>query len=200
MPKADGLIAAVSAASIVAKVARDMHMIKLAEQYPNYGFENHVGYGTAAHRAALEKLGILPIHRRSFAPVARLLQASPQKKGQRKSLADTIGHQAEDIAAEFLQSKGHTIIDRNWKTKICEIDIISLKDDTIYFTEVKYRVNDRAGGGLAAIDRKKESQMRFAAETYLEFNEPCKSLQPILSVVALSGSPPIVENYLPNIN
>ena len=72
--KADDLIAAVSAASIVAKVARDAYMAALEEKYPGYGFSLHVGYGTAAHRAALAKLGPTDQHRRSVKPVAALLQ------------------------------------------------------------------------------------------------------------------------------
>lgn len=70
----DGVIPAISAASIVAKVARDQHMVSLDAEYPGYGLAAHKGYGTAAHRAALQALGASPIHRRSFAPVAAVLQ------------------------------------------------------------------------------------------------------------------------------
>ena len=62
---------------------------------------------------------------------------------------------------------GHEIIARNWQTRYCEIDIVSLKDGTLYFTEVKYRKNDNFGGGLAAITTKKQRQMRFAAELFI---------------------------------
>ncbi|MHB8870455.1 MAG: ribonuclease HII [Thermoleophilia bacterium] len=65
----DGRSAAVAAASIVAKVTRDRLMRALALRYPGYGFEEHVGYGTTLHRAALNGLGPCPIHRRSFAGV-----------------------------------------------------------------------------------------------------------------------------------
>jgi ribonuclease HII len=71
--RADDTIAAVSAASIVAKVARDRYMQEIALQYPGYYFERHVGYGTTAHAGALETLGICDLHRRSFAPVQALL-------------------------------------------------------------------------------------------------------------------------------
>jgi len=73
MPKADLLIPAVSAASIIAKVARDAYMADQALQYPAYGFQSHVGYGTAAHRQALSEHGVTPLHRTSFAPVKALL-------------------------------------------------------------------------------------------------------------------------------
>lgn len=73
MIKADDSIASVSAASIVAKVARDAYMAEIAAQHPGYAFERHVGYGTAAHQAALADLGVCDIHRRSFAPIQALL-------------------------------------------------------------------------------------------------------------------------------
>ena len=66
---ADNLIPAVSAASILAKVARDNYMAQMAEVFPGYAFDKHVGYGTAAHRAALESLGLCELHRRSVKPV-----------------------------------------------------------------------------------------------------------------------------------
>jgi ribonuclease HII len=73
---ADQTIAAVSAASIVAKVARDVHMHQLALDYPAYGFEKHVGYGTLAHQQALSQHGPCPQHRFSFRPMSRLAEAS----------------------------------------------------------------------------------------------------------------------------
>jgi ribonuclease HII len=71
--KGDSKIASVSAASIIAKVARDSHMRELDGRYPGYGFSVHKGYPTAAHVAALRRLGPSPVHRRSFAPVQSCL-------------------------------------------------------------------------------------------------------------------------------
>jgi ribonuclease HII len=65
----DSKVAAISAASILAKTARDTLMLELHEQYPLYGFAGHKGYGTAAHLAALREHGACAIHRRSFKPV-----------------------------------------------------------------------------------------------------------------------------------
>ncbi|OUS17711.1 ribonuclease HII [Gammaproteobacteria bacterium 50_400_T64] len=65
----DGRIAAISAASIIAKVTRDAELAALDIQYPGYGFAAHKGYGTAQHLAALQKLGPCPVHRQSFRPV-----------------------------------------------------------------------------------------------------------------------------------
>ncbi len=66
---ADNSVPEVSAASIIAKVARDRYMAEIASLFPGYGFEKHVGYGTAAHNAALNVLGICGQHRRSFKPI-----------------------------------------------------------------------------------------------------------------------------------
>ena len=68
--KGDGLVAAISAASIIAKVTRDAEMDTLDQQYPQYGFAKHKGYPTKAHFDALALHGVLPEHRKSFKPVA----------------------------------------------------------------------------------------------------------------------------------
>ena len=71
----DGTVPAISAASILAKVTRDQELIALDAKYPEYGFAKHKGYPTAQHMAAIKAHGVLPIHRRSFGPIARLLKA-----------------------------------------------------------------------------------------------------------------------------
>ncbi|AQT62213.1 ribonuclease HII [Cellvibrio mixtus] len=73
--KGDSRVAAISAASILAKVTRDREMVSLDKVYPGYGFADHKGYPTKVHMDALERLGVTPIHRRSYAPVrARIEQ------------------------------------------------------------------------------------------------------------------------------
>ena len=69
----DGKIASIAAASILAKTVRDAGMRVLHAQYPQYGFDRHMGYPTAAHFKALEEHGASPVHRRSFGPVAKQL-------------------------------------------------------------------------------------------------------------------------------
>ena len=72
--KGDAKEPAISAASILAKVARDREMQTLHQQYPLYGFGRHQGYPTAAHLSALEAHGISPVHRRSYAPVVKIIK------------------------------------------------------------------------------------------------------------------------------
>ena len=67
--KGDTKCLSIAAASIIAKVTRDRIMMELAREYPGYGFERHKGYGTPEHQAAIDKLGVSPLHRRSFKPV-----------------------------------------------------------------------------------------------------------------------------------
>ncbi|MBO6782697.1 MAG: ribonuclease HII [Alphaproteobacteria bacterium] len=71
----DGKVLSISAASILAKVARDRLMADLAARHPGYGWERNAGYGTAEHRRALESLGVTEHHRRSFAPIRALLES-----------------------------------------------------------------------------------------------------------------------------
>ncbi len=72
--KADASVLAVSAASIIAKVARDRYMAGIKGDYPDYGFDRHVGYGTALHLERLKLYGVSDLHRRSFKPVRALVQ------------------------------------------------------------------------------------------------------------------------------
>ena len=189
LTKADLLVPEVSAASIVAKVARDDYMHKLADKYPGYGFEKHVGYGTAAHKKALEELGVCLEHRKSFRPIAEMLGADViSKKSTRSTKAR--GDNGEDAVCKYLVENGHEIVARNWKNKFCEIDIISKFNGVLCFTEVKYR---RKGAGLDAIDKKKLEKMRFAAEFYLAKHDGGAA---ILAAAEVSGSNYEVTDFL----
>ena len=188
LKQADLLVPSVSAASIIAKVARDYYMHKISADYPVYGFEKHVGYGTALHRQAIEEHGVSDLHRMSFAPMNGL-------KKEKRSQPMGVGQEAEELAAHFLENGGYRVIDRNWRTKYCEIDIIAIKDGTIYFVEVKYRRQPNQGGGMAAITPKKLKQMQFAAKIW-QTNYPQHQEDVQLAVVSMSGNPPKVEDFL----
>jgi ribonuclease HII len=77
--KGDSKSASIAAASILAKEYRDELMIKMAVDFPEYGFERHKGYGTQVHLKALEKFGICNIHRKSFAPVRNIIDPPPEQ-------------------------------------------------------------------------------------------------------------------------
>ena len=85
--KGETLSASVAAASILAKEARDIEMERLALEFPEYGFDNHKGYGTAAHMEALKKYGPCKLHRMSFKPIKALLEEiKEEKEGKRKDV------------------------------------------------------------------------------------------------------------------
>ncbi len=195
LKKADALIKEVSAASIVAKVARDNYMANLAKDYPNYGFEKHVGYGTAMHRAALKNYGPCPEHRLSFKPLAEF----SNKKSESKTNLTTkdLGNKAETKVAEYLSSHGHEITARNYKTKFYEIDIVSIKDQTIYFTEVKYRKKQDRGTSLEQITPQKLRQMEFAVKNFLHvFPSLAKKYSPVLAAAAVSGANFNIDDWI----
>lgn len=200
LPKADGLVPSVSAASIIAKVARDNYMIEQDSIFLGYGLASHVGYGTAKHRAAIEQLGVTPLHRLSFAPLRKYQTMDTkniEEKNPTRSVAVTtrqIGDESENTAAEELKRRGHAILERNWRTKWCEIDIISEKDDTIFFTEVKHRKNDASGDGIAAITPHKIHQMELATKIYSSKDKEPRDYRFI--AIATTGKPPRVTDII----
>jgi ribonuclease HII len=153
----------------------------MAEQdalYPGYGFASHVGYGTAAHSDAIDRLGVTPLHRLSFAPLAqyRTLIQDVVSDGSvtTEPTSKQIGDSAEDVACKYLSLHGHIILNRNWRTKFCEIDIISKKGD---------------------ITPKKLKQMKFAVELYT-LKEKINDIQLRLVAISVTGDPPMVEQFL----
>ena len=191
--KADDLIREVSAASIVAKVARDKYMVGLAEKYPEYGFEKHMGYGTVKHRQAITEKGISPEHRCSFEPCKSITGFIREVNVVKNTTS--IGEKGESAVCEYLERNGHFIVERNYKTRFCEIDIVSLKDDKVFFTEVKYRKNVKHGGGFAAITHEKQKQMKYAVDVFLKFHPDYYELNPLLAVASVSGDDFSVDDW-----
>lgn len=209
MPKADGIVPAVSAASIIAKVARDRFMTEQDVQYPEYGFSSHAGYGTAKHRAAIEQFGVTPLHRLSFGPLKKYAvaggvvseESADRSEGSERDdlalrgVAKQRGDAAEALVAEHLETLGHTIIARNWKNRFCEIDIISHAHGTLYFTEVKYRRSVQHGDGVAAVTPRKRAQMSFAAELYQAQNSTLHESAALLAVASVGGDDMTIESW-----
>jgi len=212
LKKADLLVKEVSAASIIAKVARDNYMIKLAETYPEYGFEKHVGYGTAAHKQALLKYGVTPEHRKSFRPIQEIIanngrelirETTRHYEEENYFINDELvtstdyGQAAEKTIAQYLTNQDHTIIAHNFKTKDCEIDLISTQADKIYFTEVKYRQNTTHGTPIEQITPQKLQQINYAAEEFLSLHPEYSSYQPILAAASVSGVDFQIDDWFP---
>lgn len=198
--KGDDLVKEISAASIVAKQVRDYYMVQAAEEYPEYGFQQHVGYGTVRHREAIANFGLCPEHRRLVKLVREIAVRDGEDvgsvyDGSVSKNTTMIGNRAEERVVEYLEGFGHQVIARNFKTKICEIDIISLLGEKIYFTEVKYRKNDNFGGGVAAIDKKKLEKMKVGVEMFLKYKKGIEQYNPMLAVADVTGADFFVKDW-----
>ncbi len=106
-----------------------------------------------------------------------------------------IGHRAENAAAEYLISRGFIILQQNWKTPRCEIDIVAQKGPVKYFVECKYRSNDEYGSGFDYLTEQKLKQMQFAAEIWVQRHRWEGAY--FLSAIQLSGDPPTVTGFIP---
>ena len=199
MPKADNLVREVSAASIVAKVARDKYMVEISADFPEYGFEKHVGYGTAKHLAAIREFGVCPEHRKSFEPIKSMVGFDRNSDEIVDVVKNTtmMGSRAEEKVAEYLTGLGHEIVVRNFKTKFCEIDIVSVFEGKIYFTEVKYRRSDFRGGGIGAVTKEKLKKMEFGAESFWKFRREFAEFSPLLAVAEVFGDEFKISDWFP---
>ena len=177
LKKGDFLVKEISAASILAKVERDKYMVELDAVYPEYGFGKHVGYGTAAHQKAMGEFGLTPEHRRSFRPVREIAEG--------KTTTKQLGDRGEQVVVDYLVESGHEIVARNYKTKLFEVDIISRKNEMLYFTEVKYRSDHDFGEALDFIDKKKQQKMHLAVAGFLATHPEYADFTPILAVAAV---------------
>lgn len=177
--KGDATSAAIAAASILAKVSRDRYMKTLAEQYPQYQFEKHKGYGTKLHYELLTQYGISPVHRKSFLKKFTA-NGSPHVK--------TGGELGEDYATQYLMGMGYDIVDHNVRSPYGEIDLIARKGDILAFVEVKTRSAKRMYEPREAVSASKQKKIVETALLYL--SEHPEEVQPRFDVVEvfLQGS------------
>ena len=159
--KGDAKSMSIGAASIVAKVYRDRMMEAFDEVYPGYGFAANKGYGSAEHIEGIKKLGITPIHRKTF--VKNFLPQDGETTTDK-------GHRGEAIAAKQMEKMGYEILERNFHALKGEIDIIAKKDTYIVFTEVKYRKNEEMGTPAEAVNHWKQQHIIRAAKAYIAQN------------------------------
>lgn len=117
-------------------------------------------------------------------------------KGYNKS----VGKDGETLAEHFLKSQGYRVVERNWRCRLGEIDLIVQKDTGLYFVEVKTRMNDCYGSPLLAIDARKQRRLRRLAEIYLASHPSKHPLAEIglscLGIAYNDGKPNI--DWLPN--
>ena len=162
--KGDQLCLSIAAASIVAKVTRDRMMEEEDLRYPGYGFAAHKGYHTRAHLEHLHRLGPSPIHRRSFAPVRAVSDGESTETAHNKRLGD-----AGEVAARgYLERKGYTILDTNFRCPYGEVDLIAREGDWLVFLEVRIRSGNDFGRPEESITPQKGRRLIATAETYIQ--------------------------------
>ena len=162
--KGDSKSLSIAAASIVAKVERDRYMVSLAKRYQDYGFESHKGYGTRRHIDAIAEFGPCHAHRMSFSPVKREAhRIQPQSPG-------VIGRWAESFVAAVLEERGMRIVDRNFRTRFGEVDLIAADGETLCFVEVRARKPSRFGTPAETVTASKARRIVVTSQQYLQLN------------------------------
>ena len=106
------------------------------------------------------------------------------------------GKQAETAVAEQLSRDGYEIIDQNWKTKVCEIDVIAQKDKIVYFVEVKFRAQALQGDGMDYITPQKLRQMHFAAQIWTQSNNWDGDYRLLAASVTTDGQDYVIEEII----
>ena len=107
------------------------------------------------------------------------------------------GQAAEAAAVEYLGQQGFKILEQNYRTRYCEIDIVAGKGKVIYFVEVKYRMSNAQGTGLDYITPKKLNQMKFAAKMWAQEHDRKGDYE--LSAIEVSGLDYKITNFLPEL-
>lgn len=107
------------------------------------------------------------------------------------------GRKAEQAARVYLEMRGYSIVETNWRRPHAEIDIIAKKDDTVYLVEVKYRANDAQGGGLDAITASKLRHMQRAADAWAEETKWRGLLQ--LAAIEVEGPAFSIMSFIDNV-
>jgi Holliday junction resolvase-like predicted endonuclease len=104
------------------------------------------------------------------------------------------GHRAEVVTADYLARRGYQILNQNWRTRYCEIDIVARKNNVIHFVEVKYRATNNQGAGLDYITPAKLNRMSFAAQVWTK--QYGWQGDYVLSAAAVSGPQFVVTAFI----
>ncbi|MCE2456640.1 MAG: ribonuclease HII [Dehalococcoidia bacterium] len=163
--RGDSKSLSIAAASIVAKVERDTLMGRISEDYPDFGFESHKGYGTQRHLDAIRQFGPCAEHRMSFRPLNQAPQMGP-------ALGTTqVGRAAESFAAEALEDRGMTVITRNFRTRFGEVDLVAMSGETLVFVEVRARRSRAFVTPAETVIGEKSRRLIVACQQFLQDTE-----------------------------
>lgn len=157
--KGDGISKSIAAASILAKAFRDEWMDAQNERFPHYKWDVNKGYGTEAHREAIQAHGSCHLHRMSF------LNTSFKKD---------FGKDGEERAVEFLKDQNFKILETNWKMRFGEIDIVAENETGLHLIEVRARATEVSLDEV--FPERKRQQVNRMAEAYQAFRgskRPC---------------------------
>ena len=187
----DDLIDSIKAASIIAKVHRDKLMAEYGCIFPEYGFENHNGYGTEFHLNALKENRATPIHRRSFKPVSNKMPTLSWLSEQNK-----IGWMGEKLAALYLKGKGFKIVEMN---RDCsphgEINIISIDKDETVFVAVKTAYKSNSDLLYKKVNSLKLQKLVNAIQFYQNQTEQIYTFRIDFISVVLENKNPIIKYF-----
>ncbi len=164
--KGDAKCLSVAAASILAKVTRDRLMREYDSLYPVYGFAANKGYGSKEHIAALEKYGPCPIHRRTFITHFALPGETPADLQEPEQSRRSLGTEMETAAAAYLQEQDVRILEKNFRSRHGEIDLIGEEKGVLCFVEVKYRSSCQLGAPEEAVHLQKQETICRTADYY----------------------------------
>ena len=107
----------------------------------------------------------------------------------------TTGNKGEELAADYLLAKGYQVIERNWRFRYAEVDIIAAKENRLHFFEIKTRTSDKYGKPEESMSQKKMNMLKIAAEEYQYKNLQWKYVQfDVLAITIINGEP--VEYFL----
>ena len=187
----DDKVDSIKAASIIAKVTRDRIMKEYSIIFPEYGFENHSGYGTKIHIEALEKYRATPIHRRSFKPVKNLMPTFKWLVDH-----DRISWMGKKLAALHLKKSGTSVMDLDWEgISNNSIDIVAKDNDHLIFVDVNtYYKNQDDLKKDNEVDRLKKTMLP-AMNLYLSDKLAVSNFRiDSISVILRSNNPEILHN------
>ena len=194
--KGDRRCRAIAAASVIAKVTRDRIMRELDRRYPGYGFDDHKGYSTPDHIAALRRLGPSPIHRRSFG----------RRRGQLDLLAGIRvvpdahrwGREAERLVAADYASRGYEVLYTRWRGGGGELDLVCRRKRELVVVEIKAARGSSAGAPMEWLSSEQRRRWRKAAVALLRSGKVGSGLDlrfDLVGVQARADAEPAITRF-----